>query len=52
MPLLVGGLCLLALDPAERPRTTPAKLTAVIQGYPITIGFSLTLRCYWPSSRY
>jgi hypothetical protein len=42
-PLLVGGLCLLALDPAERPRTTPAKLTAVIRGYPITIGLSLTL---------
>jgi hypothetical protein len=42
-PLLVGGLCLLALDRAERPATTAAWIKAVLKGYPVTIGLSLTL---------
>jgi hypothetical protein len=42
-PLLVGGLCLLALDPVERPGTTAARIKAALRGYPVTVGLSLTL---------
>ncbi len=42
-PLLVGGMSLLALDPAERPRDRAPRVRAVLRGYPVTIGLSLTL---------
>jgi hypothetical protein len=42
-PLLVGGMSLLALDPAERPRGAARRVKVVLRGYPVTIGLSLTL---------
>lgn len=42
-PLLVGGMSLLALDPAERPRDPGPRIKAILRGYPVTIGLSLTL---------
>ena len=42
-PLLVGGMSLLALDPAGRPRGFARRLEVILRGYPVTIGLSLTL---------
>jgi hypothetical protein len=42
-PLLVGALCLLALDPAQRPQRLAARARAVLKGYPVTVGLALTL---------
>jgi hypothetical protein len=42
-PLVVGGMSLVALHGAERPRTAAGRLRVVIRGYLVTIGLSLTL---------
>jgi hypothetical protein len=42
IPLVVGVLSLLMLDPEDRPRGA-AKAKAVVKGYPYTLGLALTL---------
>jgi hypothetical protein len=42
-PLLVGMLCLLMLDPENRPEGAAGKAKAVLKGYPVTIGMAVTI---------
>lgn len=43
IPLLVGGLSLLILEPADRPKGLGARARAVLKGYPFTSGLALAL---------
>jgi hypothetical protein len=43
IPAVIGGVSILMLEKAERPRGAGAVATAVLKGYPYTIGLALTL---------
>jgi len=43
IPAVVGAICILMLDKAQRPRGPAAIAKAVLRGYPYTVGLAATL---------
>jgi hypothetical protein len=43
LPLVLGAVALLVVEPDDRPRGVGAKVKAILKGYPLTIGLALTL---------
>jgi hypothetical protein len=43
LPLIVGGLGVMALSPEDQPKTVLERVKAVLRGYPYTFGLSITL---------
>lgn len=43
LPAVVGGLSVVMLDKAERPKGAGATLKTIVKGYPYTVGLALTL---------